>query len=124
MGTTNRRKFVTSPLREAVAAAVPTLLLVAAGPSRTRGDRVGSHSGRRRPVTPIYQVADRLHEGCTVCVPCDEIGTTVSAWLAELGTQSQLAEELAHAVGADDWPTVHAICDRLSVDVTRWTRTK
>ena len=125
----NRKKFVTSPLREAVAAAVPALLLFAAGPSRTRDDRSRWHSGHRRtarsmPMAPIYRVTDRLHEGRTVHVPCHEIGTTVSAWLAELGAQSQLVEELARAVGADDWPTAYAIGDRLSVEVTRWARTK
>lgn len=128
MGT-NRKKFVTAPLREAVAAAVPALPLFAAGPSRTRDDRFRWHSGHRRtarslPMAPIYEVTDRLHEGRTVHVPCHEIGTTVSAWLAELGAQSQLVEELARAVGADDWPTAHAIGDRLSVEVTRWARTK
>jgi hypothetical protein len=128
MGT-NRRQFVTSPLREAIAAAVPALLLFAAGPSRTRGDRFRWHPGHRRtapslPMTPIYRVTDRLHEGRTVHVPCHEIGTTVSAWLAELGAQSQLVEDLARAVDADDWPTAYAIGDRLSVEVTRWVRTK
>jgi hypothetical protein len=123
MGT-NRRKFVTSPLREAVAAAVPALLLFAAGPSRTRDDRFRRHAGHRRPMAPIYQITDRLHEGRAVQVPCDEIAATVSAWLAELGAQSQLVEDLARAVDADDWPTAYAIGDRLSVAVTRWARTK
>ena len=75
-------------------------------------------------MAPIYQVTDRLHEGRTVRVPCHEIGTTVSGWLAELEAQSQLVEELARAVGADDWPTAYAIGDRLSVEVTRWGSTK
>ncbi len=102
--------------------------VIRCGPSRTR-ESLRLHSGHRRtarslPMAPIYQVTDRLHEGRTVHVPCHEIGTTVSAWLAELGAQSQLVEELARAVGADDWPTAYAIGDRLSVEVTRWARTK
>lgn len=92
---------------------------IASGGIRDTGEQRG-----HLPMAPIYEVTDRLHEGRTVHVPCHEIGTTVSAWLAELGTQSQLVEELARAVGADDWPTAHAIGDRLSVEVTRWARTK
>ena len=40
---------------------------------------------RRRavPTTTIYRVTDRLHEGRTADVPCHQIVTTVSAWLAE-----------------------------------------
>ena len=126
---TNWKKFVTSPLRESIAAAVPALPLFAAEPSRTRDDRVGWHLGHRRtarssPMAPIYQVTDRLHEGRTVRVPCHEIGTTVSAGLPELGAQSQLVEDLARAVDADDWPTAHAIGERLSVEVTGRARTK
>jgi hypothetical protein len=66
----------------------------------------------------MYRVTDRLHEGRTVRVPCGGIGATVSAWLAELGADSALVEELAGAVCAGDWPTAYAIGDRLSVDVT------
>ena len=121
---TNRKKSVTSPLHEAVAAAVPAQLLFVAGPSRPRDNRFRWHSGHRKtvrslPMAPIYQVTDRLHEGRTVHVPCHEIGTTVSAWLAELGAQSQLVEDLARAVDADDWPTAYAIGERLSIEVTR-----
>jgi hypothetical protein len=78
---------------------------------------------RSLPKAPIYRVTDRLHEGRTVHVPCHEIGATVAAWLAELGTQSRLVEDLTRAVEADDWPTAYAIGDRLSVEVTRWART-
>jgi hypothetical protein len=42
------------------------------------------------PTTSIYRVTDRLHEGRTVDVPCHQIVTTVSAWLAELEAHSQL----------------------------------
>jgi hypothetical protein len=42
----------------------------------------------------------------------------VSTWLAELGIHSQLAEDLARAACAGDWPVAYAIGDRLSIDVT------
>jgi len=67
---------------------------------------------------PIYQIADRLHEQRTVRVASDAIAPTVSAWLAELGVQSPLAEELAQAVRSGDWPAVYALGEHLSVDVT------
>ena len=67
---------------------------------------------------PIYQIADRRHEQRTVRVACDAIATTVSAWLAELGVQSPMAEDLARAVRSGDWPAVYAIGEHLSVGVT------
>ena len=73
-------------------------------------------SGLATPM--IYQIADRLHEGRTVRVPGDDIVTTVSAWLAELDTESPMVEDLAHAVCADDWPAVSVIGERLSIDET------
>ena len=77
------------------------------------------HRTRPAAATPaIYQVADRLHEQRTVRVACDAIATTVSAWLAELGVQSPMAEDLARAVRSGNWPAVFAISDHLSVDVT------
>jgi hypothetical protein len=66
----------------------------------------------------IYQIAYRLHEKRTVRVAGDAIATTVSAWLAELGARSPMAEDLARAVRGDDWPAVYAIGEHLSVDVT------
>ena len=66
---------------------------------------------------PIYRITHRLRRGRTADVPCSEIPTTVSAWLAELGVQSPLVEALARAVRADDWPAAHAIGEFLSVDV-------
>jgi hypothetical protein len=72
----------------------------------------------KRPTARMYRVTDRLHDRRTVEVPCDDIVNTVSAWLAELGAHSSLAEDLARAVCAGDWPTAYAIGDRLSVDVT------
>jgi hypothetical protein len=38
--------------------------------------------------------------------------------LAELGIQSQLADDFARAACAGDWPVAYAIGDRLSIDVT------
>jgi hypothetical protein len=75
---------------------------------------------RRRavPTTTIYRVTDRLHEGRTADVPCHQIVTTVSAWLAELGAHSPLVEDLASSIDVGDWPTACAIGEYLSVDVT------
>ena len=72
---------------------------------------------RAAPKTTIYRVADRLHEGRSVDVPCHQIATTVSAWLAELGAHSPLVEDLGRAVHVGDWPAVYAIGEYLSVDV-------
>jgi hypothetical protein len=66
----------------------------------------------------IYQIAYRLHEQRTVRVAGDAIAPTVSAWLAEFGVQSPMAEDLARAVRGGDWPAVYAIGEHLSVDVT------
>ena len=110
--STNLQKSVTSPLRAAVGAAI-------FGTSTFRlGGRFRSHPSM------TYRITDRLHEGRTVYVPCHEIVTTVSTWLAELGAQSPLVEDLARAIRADDWPTAYAIGDRLSVDVTSWASGK
>ncbi|WP_136245615.1 hypothetical protein [Mycobacterium intracellulare] len=65
----------------------------------------------------IYTVIDRLHPGRAVRVPGDGIAATVSAWLAELGAGSPLADDLARAVTASDWPTAYALADSLSVSV-------
>ena len=66
----------------------------------------------------MYRVTDRLHQGRTVAVPGHEIAPTVSAWLAELGVESPLAEELARAACAGDWPGAYAVGEHLSVEVT------
>lgn len=66
----------------------------------------------------IYRITDRLHEQHTADVPGSQIVTIVAGWLAELGVHSPLAEDLARAVCAGDWPTAYAISDRLSVDVS------
>jgi hypothetical protein len=67
---------------------------------------------------PIYRITHRLHEGRTADVACSEIPTIVSAWLAELGVQSPLVEDLARAVQKENWPAAHALGEFLSVDVT------
>lgn len=69
-----------------------------------------------RPNT-IYQLTDRLHDGHVARVAGNEIATTVSAWLADLGAQSPLVEELARAVLGSDWPAAYAIGDTLAVEV-------
>lgn len=66
----------------------------------------------------MYHLADLLHEGHAVDVPGQDIAPTLSTWLAELGAHTPLVEDLARAVCAGDWPTTHAISDRLSVDIT------
>lgn len=70
------------------------------------------------PAAMTYQLTDRLHGGRTVRVSGDGIITTVSAWLAELGAQSPLVEDLARTVRDGQWAAVYAIADCLSVDVT------
>lgn len=64
-----------------------------------------------------YQLTDRVHHGRTVHVSADRIAATILGWLAELGTTSPLAEDLAQAVRVGDWPRTHAIGDYLSVEV-------
>jgi hypothetical protein len=73
---------------------------------------------RRQLTATAYQLTDRLHEGRTVHVSADGIACTVSAWLAEVGANSPLVEDLAQTVAAGDWTAVHAIADLLSVEVT------
>ena len=51
-------------------------------------------------------------------MPANEIATTVSAWLAELGAHSPLVDDLARAVRAGDWPAARGISEYLSVDVS------
>lgn len=71
-----------------------------------------------RTTTAVYQVTDRLHAGRAVRVPSDQIATTVSGWLAELGADSPMVEDLARAVRVGNWPAARALEDLLSVDVT------
>ncbi len=57
----------------------------------------------------IYQLTDRRHDGRTVHVTGDQITATVSAWLAELGANSPLVEDLARAVRDGNWPVLTAL---------------
>jgi len=50
-------------------------------------------------------------------VPGHEIAHVVSAWLAELGADSPLVDDLARAACVGDWAAAHAIGDQLSVHV-------
>ena len=63
------------------------------------------------------ELTDRLHDGRTAYVFAEDIVSTFSAWLAELGARSPFVEDLARAVRSGDWVTAHSIADRLSVDV-------
>ncbi|MGO4445444.1 hypothetical protein AB4Z42_19005 [Mycobacterium sp. 2YAF39] len=72
----------------------------------------------QRPSSPIYRVTRRLGPGLTVEVPADAIATTVSAWLAELGADSPLADDLEKAVHAGNWSAARTIGEYLAVDVT------
>lgn len=76
------------------------------------------HKPERMAATTIYQLTDCLHDGHIARVPADEIAATVSAWLAELGADSPMVDDLARAVCAGDWPTAYAIANYLSIEVT------
>ena len=83
----------------------------------------GNHFGlpyrqRAGRAATTYHVTDLLHQGRAVDVPGSAIAATLSAWLAELGVDTPLVDELARAVHAGDWPTAYVISQRLSVDVT------
>jgi len=78
---------------------------------------LSSLARRADPAAMTYQLTDRLHTGRTVHVAADDINSTVSAWLAELGVHSPLVEELARLVRDGEWAAAYAIADRLSVDV-------
>ena len=81
--------------------------------------RMGVHLVRHASLaTTMYLLTDRLHGGRTVRVCADGIVSTVSAWLAELGADSPLAEDLAATVRDGDWPAAHAIAEQLSVDLS------
>lgn len=75
-------------------------------------------AGHRPASGPTFRVSDRLHQERSVIVAAQEIAATVAAWLAELGVQTPLADQLASAVSTGDWVTAHAIADHLSVDIT------
>lgn len=75
------------------------------------------HRPQRRTATPFYQVTDRLHDGHRARVPVHQISATVCGWLAELGVQSPLADDLARAVRGGDWAAAHALGECLSIEV-------
>lgn len=64
-----------------------------------------------------YMVTDRLHNDRMLCVGAEDITSTVSGWLQELGVRSTLVDQLGGHVARGDWPAVHAIADCLAVDV-------
>lgn len=76
------------------------------------------HWPQRRATTTFYQLTDLLHDGHRARVPAHQITTTVSAWLAELGAQSPLVDDLARAVRGGEWSVAHDLADRLSIDIT------
>jgi hypothetical protein len=78
---------------------------------------IGHRSLTGMRTTTSYDIVDRLHARRAARVPANRIAATVSAWLAELGVDSPMTEDLARAARAGDWPAVHAISDWLSVDV-------
>lgn len=79
---------------------------------------IGRWTGQPSRAATVYQIADRLHTGRRVRVSSENIAATVSGWLAELGAQSLLVDDLASAVRSANWPAAHALEDLLSVDVT------
>ncbi|BBZ12788.1 hypothetical protein BST20_16850 [Mycobacterium branderi] len=66
----------------------------------------------------VYQLTDCLHENRTARVPGEQIAATVSAWLAELGVHSPLADDFSYAVRTGDWAAAHTIGTHLSIDVS------
>jgi hypothetical protein len=86
-------------------------------PMARRLQITGMHR-RVAQTSPTYRVTQCLRDGHTAEVSGSEIAITVSTWLAELDADSPLVEDLAYAVRAGDWPTIRAIGDYLSVDVT------
>ncbi|CND73267.1 Universal stress protein family [Mycobacterium tuberculosis] len=99
------------------AAAVPTLVIGRWGVHQEAMMNLAIWHPRKVQSATIYQVTDRSHDGRTARVPGDEITSTVSGWLSELGTQSPLADELARAVRIGDWPAAYAIGEHLSVEI-------
>lgn len=70
------------------------------------------------PASATYVLTDRLHRERTVYVTADEIIETVSSWLAGLGVQTPLVDELCRTIRDGAWAEAHAIADTLSLDVT------
>lgn len=67
--------------------------------------------------TAIYHLTDPLRDGRIARLPANEITTTGSGWLSELGVQSPLADDLACAVRIGDWPAAYAMGAHLSIEV-------
>lgn len=72
----------------------------------------------KAPTETTYLVTDRLHDDRVVYVGAEDIVSTVSSWLQELGVRSALVDELGGHVARGDWAAAHAIADCLSIDVT------
>jgi len=72
-----------------------TTTAAGSGPAKSHGE-------------PLYRVTDRLHNWRTVQVPGHQIASTVSAWLAELGADSPLVDDLARAACVGDWAAAYA----------------
>lgn len=72
---------------------------------------------RRRRAVPTFVVVDRLHGRRADEVPGEQIAATVSSWLAELDVDTPLIDALESAAQSQDWPTVYALGERLSIDV-------
>jgi hypothetical protein len=85
--------------------------------SRSLWRHLHLHPRAAVPSTTLYQVTDRLHHERTVRVPFNAIGPTVSGWLAELGANSPMVEDLARAVRNGDWPAAYAVGEHLSIHV-------
>src|SRR5262249_54944914 len=86
----------------------PMRKVVRIGGWTTHDAQAKAGTGARRKAT-IFQVSDRPHDGRTVRLTVEEILPTVSAWLAELGVSSPLAEDLAQAVRVGDWRKAHLL---------------
>lgn len=67
--------------------------------------------------TNAYVVVDLLHQGRAAKVAGPDIASVVDTWLSELDIRTSLSQELARCACAGDWPTVHALGERLSVAV-------
>jgi hypothetical protein len=78
--------------------------------------RLNGHS-REQEEMALYRVTDRLRRGPMAYVQGDRIAATVSAWLAELGAESTLVDDLAQAVRTGNWPAAHSIAEYLSVEI-------
>ena len=71
----------------------------------------------RSAAQSMYHVNDQLHSGREVCVAADKVADVVSSWLAELGAESPMVEQLSSALAAGQLAVAHDIAAYLSVDV-------